>query len=246
MLKTEGIVLKEIKYGDTSKILNIYTRDLGKVSTIVKGAYNPKSKLIANSQTFSLNEYQFKKGRNFHYIIDADLLDSYYCLREDIERLIYGYYILELMDKSVPMEQENQLLYELLKKALGLLNTMEGDFLSFIIGYELKFASFLGYRPVLDSCVSCGEREMEAMRFSISQGGILCPKCFSKDGFSKVINREIYDIIYKALYSSLEDLRKIAGSDQDLTRAHNLLVDYILYSIDRQKFNSLALLETIV
>ena len=56
MLKTEGIVLKEMRYRDTSKILSIYTKKYGKVSVMARGAYKPRSMIIANTQPFSYNE----------------------------------------------------------------------------------------------------------------------------------------------------------------------------------------------
>ena len=246
MLRTEGIILKETKYGETSKILSVYTEKLGKISVMVKGAYKAKSKYIANTQAFSLNDFQLRKGKNFYYISDIDLIDSFYNIREDYERVIYGYYLLELVDKSVPLDQENSKLYKLLKKGLEVLNDSESKYINLILGYEIKFISFLGYRPVLDTCINCGEKKLTSLKFSIENGGLLCQKCFGLDRYSIAISQEIYVIIYKALYSSLEDLRNIEGSSEDFYKAHNLLVDYILYSIDRKKFNSLLFLETII
>lgn len=78
MLKTEGIVLRELKYQETSKILSIYTKKMGKISVMAKGANRPKSTLIANTQPFSYNEFQLSEGRNFFYINQADIIDSFY------------------------------------------------------------------------------------------------------------------------------------------------------------------------
>ncbi len=246
MIKTEGIVLKEIKYGETSKILSIYTEKLGKISVMVKGAYNPKSKYIANTQVFSLNEFQLRRGKNFYYILDADLINSFYDIREDFERVIYGYYLLELMEKSVPLEQENETLYRLLKKGLEVLSETKEEYIKLILGYELKFISFLGYRPHLETCLNCGSSKFKRIKFSLENGGLVCENCFSLDRDSILINEEIYVIIYKALYSSLEELKKIEGSREDFYNGHSLMVDYILYSIERKKFNSLVFLETII
>ena len=98
MLRTEGIVLKEMRYKDTSKILSIYTKKYGKITAMARGAYRPKSKIIANTQLFSYNEYQLYKGRNFYYINQADIIDSFYDIRERIERVVYGQYMLELIE----------------------------------------------------------------------------------------------------------------------------------------------------
>ena len=54
MIKTAGIVLKEIKYQETSKILSIYTKKLGKISVMAQGANRPKSRLLANTQSVLL------------------------------------------------------------------------------------------------------------------------------------------------------------------------------------------------
>ena len=108
MIKTEGIVLNEIRYKETSKILNIYTKELGKVTVMAQGAFRPKSSLMASTQSFTLSEFYLKKGRNFYYINNSDVLDSYYSIRENMERMIYGFYILELIEKSTPFEEENE------------------------------------------------------------------------------------------------------------------------------------------
>ncbi|HEY4544430.1 MAG TPA: recombination protein O N-terminal domain-containing protein, partial [Tissierellaceae bacterium] len=50
MVQAKGIVLNEIRFQETSKILNIYTLELGKINVMAKGAYRPKSKIIAQTQ----------------------------------------------------------------------------------------------------------------------------------------------------------------------------------------------------
>lgn len=245
MLKTEGIVLNEMKFKDTSKILSIYTKELGKISVMANGAYNPRSKLIATTQTFGYNEYQFKKGRSFHYINQGDVLNSFYNLREDFDKVLYGYYILELLDKSVPMEQKNEQIFNLLKKALEVLSTLDNNFLSFIVGYEIKYISFLGYRPYLEDCVYCRSKKSSNIKFSIEKGGILCDNCFNRDRYARTINREVYELMVKMLYSPLEELQYIVSEEENLRTLHDILTKYILNKIDRDKINSLEILESI-
>lgn len=243
MLKTRGIVIREMKYGDTSKIITIYTEEKGKISVMARGANNPKSKLIGPTQVFTLSDYQFTSGRNFYFISQADIIDSFYSIREDIERVIYGYYILELVDKSLPMEQDNKSIYGLLERGLEVLSKLEKDYLKFIIAYEIKFISFLGYRPFLEGCVNCNSKEAREVRFSLDKGGILCDKCFSQDNFSQPMNKEVYRLMVELLYAKLNELEEIEGKEENLLILHDILVKYILTSTDRQKFNSLQLLD---
>lgn len=245
MLKTEGIVLNEMKFRETSKIVTIYTKSLGKISVMANGAYNPKSKLIALTQTFGHNEYHLRRGKSFYYINEGDVVNSFYNIREDFNKVLYGYYILELLEKSVPVEQENQQIFQLLKKALLVLSDLEEGFLQFIIGYEVKYISFLGYRPYIDGCVYCGKKKTSMAKFSIERGGILCEDCFGQDRYSRKISKKAYDVICQALYLPLEALKDIEADKETLIMAHDILVKYILDKIDRDKINSLEILETI-
>ncbi len=244
MLKTEGIVLKESKYQETSKILSIYTRKMGKINVMAKGANRPKSRLIANTQPFSYNEYQFSQGKNFYYINQADILDSFYDIRENMNRVIYGFYLLELVGKSVEDEEPNEKIFLLLEKTLRLLSQIEDDYLKLIVAFELKYISFLGYKPYLEKCVMCGNGESLGYKFSNVQGGILCTDCYSKDFTSKVISKDVYASMVRLMYAKLEDLDNLEVSEDTLCRIHDIIENYILYNIDRKEFNSLNMFKS--
>lgn len=246
MLRTEGIVLNETRYRDTSKILNIYTKKLGKISVMARGAYNPKSKLIPYTQAFAYNEYDLQRGRNFFYIRDASVVDSFYNIREDIERMVYGSYILELINKSTPEEEKNEVLFLLLEKALQVLSQLEEGFLKFIIAFELKFISFLGYRPYVERCVNCGNDKFTYLKFSILKGGVICHDCFVSDNRARPIDKSMYEGILKLLYAPLDNLDEINIEHDTLRRIQNILEDYILFNIDRSGFNSLNILKTMM
>lgn len=243
MLKSEGIVLKEIRYKDNSKILTIYTKEYGKISAMASGAYKAKSQLISTTQPFSYGEYYFNKGRGLLYINQADLINSFYSIRENMERVIYGYYLLELVEKSLPEEQENEKIFLLLEKGLRVLSKLNEKFLQFILAYELKFISFLGYKPNLESCVSCNDSNLKNIRFSISRGGVICSNCFNIDPFAIYLNSEIYELMYKLLYISLENTNDIISSKESIDKLHEIILKYILTNIDRKRFNSLRLME---
>lgn len=246
MLKTEGIVLNELRFKETSKILNIYTKKFGKISVIAQGAYRPKSKLIANTQPFSYCNYQLQKGRNFYYLSEGDLLNSFYSIRDNMYRIIYGFYMLELLDKSTPEGEENVRLFSLLAKGLDVLSNIDKDYLKFITAYELKFISFLGYRPFLDNCVICNNKLNVKNKFSILHGGIICENCFSHDYHAKYIDSNFIRGINDLLYISLDNLDNVTIAANTLIMIHDRLVKYILYNIDRQGFKSLDILNSIL
>lgn len=239
MIKTEGIVLKEIKYQETSKILSIYTKKLGKISVMAQGANRPKSRLIANTQIFSYNEYQLTQGRNFYYINQADIIDSFYNIRENIDRMVYGFYILELVEKSVATEDANERIFLLVEKTLRILAALTDNYLKLIVAFELKYISFLGYRPYLSACVMCGSGESKGYRFSNSEGGLICTNCYTQDISAKTISINDYEAMVQLIYIELDRLDDLRISKEVLYKIHNILEEYILYNIDRKGFNSL-------
>ena len=141
MIKAEGIVLSELRFKDTSKILNIYTKSMGKIPVMARGAYKANSKLMASTQVFSFNDYVFNKGRTFYYLNQGNIIKSFYNIRENIDRFIYGSYILEIVEKSSPEEEGNIKLFSLLEKSLDVLSKLDGDFMKFIVAFQLKFVS---------------------------------------------------------------------------------------------------------
>lgn len=245
LLKTEAIVLSEVRYKDTSKILNIYTKKYGRISVMAQGAYKPKSILIASTGSFAHSELCLQKNGEFYYINQADLLNSYYDIRENMNRMFYGYYLLELINKSTPLEEENEKLFLLLQKGLMVLSNLDKDYLKFILSYELKFISFLGYRPNMSSCVICGSDENYNIRFSIVEGGVICNNCSEGDRQSIYLDNEMYMAFNSLLFTPLDELEGLNISIEVVKKLHKLIVDYILYNIDRSEFKSLDLLHSI-
>ena len=243
MKKTEGIVLSEIRFRDTSKILTIYTRELGKISVMAHGAYRPKSRLLANTQPFSYNEFQLSKGKNFYYINQADIIDTFYNIRNTMERIGFGFFMLELLDKSIIEEEKNEKIFILLLKGLNILSNLDSNHLKFIISYELKYISFLGYRPEISTCVNCNIKDSD-MRFSITQGGLLCSSCNYLENLSKNISKAEIEIMNRLLYTSMDNLDEIKADNKILIPIQNLIIDYILYNIERKEFKSLNLLKS--
>ena len=246
MIKTEGILLSEIRFKDTSKILNIYTKDLGKIPVMAKGAYKANSKLMASTQVFSYNEYVLKKGKTFYYLNQGNTIEAFYNMRENIERFVYGSYILELIEKSSPEGEKNLTLFLLLEKSLKILSELNDGFLKFIVAIQLKFVSFIGYKPYLNACVICDEKLNDNLRWSNREGGVICSDCFLKDMSSVYISNEIYRAMVELLYIPFEKLEDVIVSLESLKSLQSILEKYILYNIDREEFNSFKMIDILL
>lgn len=242
-VKIEGIVLKEIRFKETSKILTIFTPYHGKISAIARGVYRPKSKLTGSIQPFSYNNFIMYKGRNFYYINQVDVIDSFYSIREEIHRSLCGAYLLELTDSSILEEEENTKLFKLFKKGLKVLSSLKKDFLKFILSYEIKHISFLGYKPLLSHCAICGNEGFNAFKFGIDIGGIICSKCVHLDSSCEHMDLNMYKGINELLYAPLDKLDDVVISKETVCKLHEIMIKYILQRIDKNGFNSLNTLK---
>ncbi len=235
MVKVRGIVLSGIKYKESSKILTLYTRELGKVKVMAQGALKARSNSLASSEVFAHSEYDLKKGKSFYYINGVYLIDSYHNLRNEMDTLFFAFYILELMDKTIHEEEKNPILFDLLDKALGSLKSGI-DPLLIGVGFQLKFVSFMGYRPILDTCLSCGSKSSLSWRFSESKGGVFCEDCSTSLGsvITQIQRMAMKDI----LLNPFEKLSGLKLRKEDLWRIYNIMLNHISYNFDIKELKS--------
>ena len=236
MSETNGIVISGMKYRESSKILTVYTKDYGKIKIMAQGVLRPKSNVLASIGVFALSNWNLRKGRS---IESVDLIDSFYTIRDSMERMIFGFYVLELLDKSTPDEEENEVLFLLLEKFMSILKNEDG-LLGLLVAYELKFASFIGYRPYLDSCVICGKNNSDIWEFDMSKGGIVCTSC-KKTSKDKITQIELHQMNL-LLMSKLEDVRSLGISQDVLWSIHNRMSEHLLYNLDIRELKSLSMI----
>ncbi|MDX9918031.1 MAG: DNA repair protein RecO [Gudongella sp.] len=235
MSKTRGIVLSWMKYKESSKIVNVFTERLGKISILAQGAMKPKSSILAVTEVFSRSDFELRKGRTFYYIDSAQLEDSFYSIRQDIDRLSYGFYALELIEKAVPFEEPSTKLFGLLDAYLKEVCISDNPILQ-LAAFEIKAISILGYRPFLTSCMNCGNTSSESWSFSIREGGLICAECsVPKDlplstGAAKSMN--------DLLKTRFSDLKELDITEKDLSQIHSVIYQFIIYSLDVYEFKS--------
>ncbi|WP_078379661.1 DNA repair protein RecO [Sutcliffiella halmapala] len=177
--KCEGIVIRTNAYGESNKIVTLYTKELGKVGVMARGATKPSSRLTSVSQLFSHGMYLFQKGSGLGSLQQGEILESMRSIREDIFLTAYSSYVVELLDKVTEEGRRNPHLYELLYLMLHYINEgIDPEILTFI--YEVKMLEAIGITPELNKCASCSSTE-GTFAFSIKEGGYLCHRCFHKD-----------------------------------------------------------------
>lgn len=215
--KTEGIVLKYTNLGEADKILTILTRNNGKIKAVAKGCRKPKSSLLASSELFAFSEFVLYKGSNLYHISQAETRETFYNLRNDLLKLSYAVFFVEMADAASEEELPNERLFLLLAKALYYLAEGEIPVGLINLGYQLKLMDISGYRPSIQRCVHCGETEVREYKFDVVLGGILCEQC-----------EKIGKNVIKISPGSVEAIRTLLNSE--ISRLNTLKIDNTIFN----------------
>lgn len=188
--RTEAIVLSRRDFRETSLIVNFFTREFGRLSGILKGIRLEPAKFASNLELFSLNEIIFYRKRNseLHLVSQCDAKNSFGKIRLNIEKITLASMIIELIQALLPAEDKNEEVFNLACACLSELETNVNPSKIATI-FKIKILDLAGFKPHFDSCVSCNAKVMGQAKFSLSLGGLLCERCYSKDMGARTIYR---------------------------------------------------------
>ena len=231
--RVEAIVLKHADFGEADRMLTLFTREQGKLRALAKGARKPRSRKAGHIEPFSQVKLQLAKGRNFHIVSQAEAVSNHSALSEDLVRLGYASYVVELLDKFSVDEDENRTLYRLLRDTL---KRLEDDDLAQVAVryYEIRMLDLLGFRPELHECLNC-QREIqpEDQYFSAQRGGVLCPDCGPQDASAQPISMWALKYLRHFQRSTFAEARR-AQIDEALRFELETLMDhYLTYLLER-------------
>lgn len=246
LLKTEGFVLKSKKYGETDSLLTIFTRKLGKINAIAKGVQRPKSTLMAGVQPFCYSDFVLYRGRSLYTVSQCEPKEIFYKIREDIKKLSYGAYIVELIDAVTNEGQTNNRLFNLLGKTLYLLTKPEIEVDTIVRSYEIHFLNYSGFKPEFNRCVNCGKEQSTSWKFSPQEGGILCNQCIQQDPYSMKISDMTLRLARYLQSRDIVEIQKLKINKSLNDALKKLLKQYIMVHINKYDFKSMELADKLL
>jgi DNA repair protein RecO (recombination protein O) len=177
VFRTEAVVLRRGDFGEADRLLTVYSPDYGKLRLVAKGVRRPRSRKAGHLEPFTRVALLLARGRELDVITQAQAIEPFAPLRDDLVRLAHAAYVVELLDRFTVQEAESQALYRLLLETLDRLASGEAPDIS-VHYYELRLLELVGYRPELFHCLGCrAEITPVDQYFSAELGGALCPRC---------------------------------------------------------------------
>ena len=180
-ITTTGLILRETKYKETSKILNVLTADEGRITVSAKGARRKGSKTAAATQLLAFSEMTLLQSRGRWTLTEANCIELFQGLRDDIELLSLGSYFAEILesvsDEDVPSP-------EILSAGLNALYALSTGMKAPELvkaAFEMRIMRLSGFSPLLDECSKCGRADIVEPVLDIYGGAIFCGNCKNGD-----------------------------------------------------------------
>jgi len=181
ILEDEGLILRSLRYGDTSRIVTLLTKRYGKIHGIAKGARDMKSPFSGALEVLTRVEvtFYFKKSRTLHFLKAAAAERAFLAILSSPPAFCLASAALEFVDRVLPDEDPCGAVYA------GLLRFLEGTESApenprgeiRLKAFQLHTVCLLGYAPQLDHCTRCGGPAVPNAGFGVSEGGLVCRRC---------------------------------------------------------------------
>jgi DNA repair protein RecO (recombination protein O) len=174
LYRDTGVVLRTYRLGEADRIVVLFTERHGKVRAVAKGVRKTKSKFGARLEPTSHVALQLYEGRELDIVTQADTVDHFRTIREDLDRIAKASAMLEAVDQLAQEREPNPRLYQMLLGALRSLSAHDPPLV--VPSFFLKVLALEGFRPLVEQCVECGA-EGPLVAFDLDAGGTLCDGC---------------------------------------------------------------------
>jgi DNA repair protein RecO (recombination protein O) len=222
-LKTDGIVLRSIRYGEGDRVLHLYTPHRGRVGAIAKGARKTRSRFGGRLEPFFHLRLVLHEGRSdLLTVTSAETVAPHARLRDDRAGLDTAARACDAVARLFEAGDPNPAVFHLLANELALLDAepaRAGHANQLAFRAKLLVAAGLG--PQLGACASCGERE-HLVGFSGAAGGVVCAAC---EGGGFPLAAEAHTFLTDALARPLADAP--AGSERALRQAERAIAETV-------------------
>ncbi len=180
LYRDDGVVLRTIRLGEADRIVTLATAGHGKVRAVVKGVRKTKSRFGGRLEPLTHVACLLYEGRELDVVTQAETLDHFRAVRDDLDRVSRATAMLEAVDQVLQEREPNHRVYQMLVGALRALAAPEVLPALIVPAFFLKLLAAEGVAPLLDRCASCGTSAAAAgglVAFDLGQGGGLCRSC---------------------------------------------------------------------
>ena len=225
--KVTAIVIAHAEYGEADRFVRIFTLENGKLNTLAKGVRKIQSRKAAHLEPFTHSALVLARGQSFWIITQAETLNAFTGIHDDLRKTADAAYVLELVDKVAGENQSEPGLYRLLLETLKRIEAAADTF-NALRYFEFRFLDASGFRPELINCVACKKPILpEDQYFSALQGGILCPRCGALEAGAVFAAKDTLRYLRHFQRSDYRDIEKVNVPEKSRVEMQKILGMYI-------------------
>lgn len=176
----DGLVIREMAWGENDKRIVLLTANRGRVSILAKGARSMKSKYMNAIGLFTYGNYEVTERNGYAWLSGASIHEPFFGLRNDIERLALSSYVVDLAGELSGEEEPAE---DILRLTLNTLYAIEKEIKppeQIKATYELRAMSVSGYMPDLSGCSVCGSERFSHVYLDAVNGVLKCSDCLNR------------------------------------------------------------------
>jgi len=227
-----ALVLRKTKLGEADIIVTLLAHDGRIVSAIAKGMRKPTSRFSGRLEPGAVVDLVLNTGRTLEVVSDARSVDLHAVLRTEYDRSCAASVVLDVIDKLAIEGQTEVRVYGLACATLDALAA--GDVMSqraVVTAFLVKAMAMHGYRPHLESCVSCGCVASGACGFSLRDGGVVCHTCGGEAPGATRLSASAYDALCLLMRSTMSEIAATPPPSRAVSENLALMRGYISYHV---------------
>ncbi len=236
IITTEAVILNTSKFGDSSKIARLFTRDYGKLSVIAKGARGAKSKFGGVLEPLNiLTATIYKKpNRDLHTLSNAETSVSLRKIHSSFDSIAAGFMVLESISQTQDENASNPELYDFLAKTLALINATPDNSFAVFVSFQIYLASQLGVEPDFTD-LSANELSNSGKHtiFSIEDGRYGFGSSI-KNGNSFRFDNKGFEILKKISTLPIESAKTVQIDNDIKKEIHDFFVRYFSFHLEKR------------
>ena len=197
---TKGLILRETQYKESDKLLDVLTGDMGRITVKARGVRRKNSRLRSGCQLLCYSELTLFEKNGFYTVNEAEPLEMFMGLRQDIELLSLGSYFAQLLSCISDQDQVSPELLSLGLNSLYALDQLKKPQPLVKAAFELRLMALSGFEPLADGCAVCGRPEPEKPVLDAVHGVVCCAACREKGGLAMPLSLAALAALRHVLY----------------------------------------------
>ncbi len=181
-IATQGLVLREVNYKESDKILTVLTAEGGKRTVKARGCRKKNSPLAASAQLLVYSDMTLFAYQDRITLNEAESIRQFWHVKSDVELLALGSYFAEVMEAVSVEGRPDPAAMSLILNSLHALDKLDRPQALVKAAYEMKLMALEGYEPLADACAVCGRPDPEKPMLNLAEGVLHCASCKSEVG----------------------------------------------------------------